>query len=220
MDEKLLWKKRLNSTINQLSNQLKVDLYDNVVVPVVKDWFAGSDSIGGLNETIKQKLNDAWPIAQRKIESAFLEFEDSLKTDIHKAHELSPSAELKLDEAEATISAAVANIIGPIVAAVSGTILGGSGVALLAQGPIGWIIGAILGGLVFFFGKKTIQDVIIEPALHHRRIPVFIKKRAKSKVGRELELNAPKFEQGLYEQLKEQSTPLYKALDNLPNQET
>lgn len=210
--------KRLDNTINQLSNQLKIDLYDNVVVEVVRDWFAGSNSISTLNETIKLRLDEAWPIAQRKIESTFLEFEASLKADIHKADRISPSAELNLDQAEAEISSAVANIMGPIVAAVSGTILGGSGLALLEAGPIGWGIGAAFGVVLFFLGKKTVQDVLIEPALRNRKIPAFIKKPAKSKIASELKLNAPKFEEAVFQKLKEQSAPLYAALENIPKQ--
>lgn len=218
MDEKIIWKKRLDATINQLSNQLKIDLYDNTVVEVVRDWFAGSDSISTLNETIRIRLEEAWPISQGKIETAFLEFEASLKTGIHKSHGIGSSAALNLAQAEAEISSSVANVMGSIVAVVSGSIMGGAGIALLVEGPIGWVIGAVLAGGVFFFGKKKVQDVLIEPTLRNRRIPAFIKKPAKSKVASELKLNAPKFEEAIFQKLKEQSAPIYAALENIPKQ--
>lgn len=219
MDEKNLWQKRLDGTIDQLSKELRYELYDNIVVEVVRDWFAGSDSISTLNEKIKLRLNEAWPRAQRKIESAFREFEASLKAEIHRAHEIpSSAAKLDLSEAEKEISSAVANVMGAVVTAISGTIMGGSGIALLIEGPIGWVIGAILAFLVFFFGKKTIQDVLIEPTLRNRKIPAFIKKPAKSKIASQLKLNAPKFEEDIYKTLREQSGPLYAALENISKQ--
>ena len=214
MDTKTHWQKRLNVTIDQLSAQLKIDLYEDVVVPVVQDWFACSDSIKDLNENITYRLHEAWPVSQRKIETAFLDFTTSLKTDIAKVESMSHSAELEMGEAQRQISAAVTNVIGSIGAVFSGTILGGAGTALLLEGPVGWVIGAILGATVFFLGKQTIHN-IINSKLHDRKIPALLKKPAKSKVATELKLTGPKFQQELSNNLRAHAMPLYAAIEKL-----
>ena len=215
MEQRTQWKRRLDLTLDQLSVQLKEDLYDNVVVQVVMDWFTNSDSISQLNENIKRRLGEAWPISQRKIERGFSEFQETLKADIIEQKNGGPSGGLNIEEVESAISPAIANVIGSIVAVVSGTIMGGGGMALIETGPVGWIIGAILGALIFFGGKKRIQEGIIEPAIRDRQIPKFFKKAAKTKIATQMSLNAPKFQEDLYQTLKKQSAPLYEALDKL-----
>jgi hypothetical protein len=215
MENKVSWKRRLDNVLDQLSVQISTDLYDNVVVEVVRDWFASSDSIGSLNKTIAEKVADSLAIAERKIRRAFSEFEESLKTDLREVSRVAISVELNLKEAEAAISSAVTNVIGAIVAAITGMIMGGGGLALLETGPIGWVIGAALGSMAFVIGKQRLQDAIIEPAIRNRRIAAFLKKPAKSKVATQLKLNAPKFREDLYQTLRLSATPLYEALDKL-----
>ena len=48
-------------------------------------------------------------------------------------------------------------VIGSIIIA---TLLGGSGTALLMSGPLGWIIGLVIGAIVTFVGKEAAMDTI------------------------------------------------------------
>src|SRR3989442_12087143 len=97
---------RLDDLLAQLSAQLRVDLYDNVVVPVVQDWFACWDSISVLNQNIRHRLDEAWPNAKRKIESTFLDLQESLKADLASSR-ITAAADLPLADAEAEISSTV-----------------------------------------------------------------------------------------------------------------
>ena len=214
MDRKTEWRRRLDALLTNVTSQLKVDLYDNVVVPVVQDWFGSWDSLDQLNGTIERRLNEAWPTSQRKIEAAFLEFETSLKAELTTGREPGSSASLHLDEAETQISTTVANVVRAIVVVVAGTVAGGGGVALIHAGPVGWVIGAIIGGIMLFFGNEAVKE-FVQDKVKHRRLPPLLKRPAKSKIATELKLNAPKFEEKLYATLKEQSAPLYDALEAL-----
>jgi hypothetical protein len=49
----------------------------------------------------------------------------------------------------------VGTLLTVVGAAVTAAILGGAEMALLMEGPIGWIIGFALGALVFFIGKEA-----------------------------------------------------------------
>src|SRR5204862_3868744 len=131
MDRKTEWRRRLDGLLTNISSQLKVELYDNVVVPVVQDWFACWDSLAQLNKSIEHRLNEAWPTTQRKIEAAFLEFETTLKAELRRGGGIASSASLQLDEAEAQISTTVANVVGAIIVVMVGTVSGGGGLALI-----------------------------------------------------------------------------------------
>jgi hypothetical protein len=214
MDKRTEWRRRLDSVLTHLSSQLKTDLYDNTVIPVCQDWFGCWDSIGQLNKNIEQRLNEAWPLVQRKIEAAFFDFESALKAELRSAQGIGSTATLHLDEAEAEISTRVANVIGGIVVVIAGSVSGGGGLALLHAGPVGWVVGAVIGAIMLFLGKGAVQELVQE-ALRERQLPPILKRPAKSKVATELALNAPKFEEKLYSTLKEQCAPLYEALEKL-----
>jgi hypothetical protein len=214
MDRKTEWRRRLDAMLTNVTSQLKVDLYDNVVLPVVQDWFGSWDSLDQLNKSIENRLNEAWPTSQRKIEAAFLEFETSLKTELRKGREPGSSASLHLDEAEAQISTTVTHVVQAIVIVIAGSVAGGGGLALIHTGPVGWVIGAIIGSIMLFYGKEAVKE-FVQDKVKHRQLPPLIKRPAKSKIATELKLNAPKFEEKLYATLKEQSAPLYEALEEL-----
>ena len=53
-------------------------------------------------------------------------------------------------------------IIGSIIIA---TLLGGGGTALLFSGPVGWMIGLVIGVVATFLGKKVAMDVVRDAEL-------------------------------------------------------
>ncbi len=214
MDRKMQWRRQLDSLLTQLASQLKVDLYDNVVVPVVQDWFACWDSVSQLNKNIEQRLIEAWPTAQRKIEAAFVEFESELEADLCQGRGIAAATVLRLDAAEAQISTAVADVVSAIVVVMAGVVSGGAGMHLISTGPVGWVLGAIIGAIVLVLGRGTVQKTV-QNLLKDRELPPLLKRPAKSKIATELTLNAPKFEERLLMTLKDQSAPLYEALEKI-----
>jgi hypothetical protein len=53
------------------------------------------------------------------------------------------------------------DLAGVIVAIVIATLLGGGGVALLMSGPIGWIIGLIIGMVAVGMGRDKAQEIVM-----------------------------------------------------------
>ena len=213
MDQNTQWRRRLDETLDRLSAQLRTDLYDNVVVPVVHDWFSSWDSLADLNTRILTKLAEQSPLVERKVKSALGEFESSLKADLQSSTN-SPKGNIDLAGAEEQISARIADIIGVIVTVVGATLAGGGGTALLASGPVGWIIGLIGTAIVYVLGRGVIKDMI-ETQIRTMNLPPFLKRPAKSKVATELSLNAGRFEAEIHALLREKCEPLYRAIHEI-----
>jgi gas vesicle protein len=90
---------------------------------------------------------------------------------------------------------------------------GGAGVALISGGPVGWVIGGIIGAFAFFLGKTKIEQEVSR-VIADKKIPSLIKKTAKGKVATQLKLNESKFEQEIHDLLQEQLKPIYEALNH------
>lgn len=211
-DEHRQWRRRLDSTIDSLAREIRVELYDNVIVPLVRDWFTTSDSIDDLNRQVSTQLNAAWPRVQQKVQTAFTEYENYLREVVATVSRTDTG--LDFTDAQREIAKSVTAIANVAVAALAGTLLGGGGIALLLEGPVGWVLGAVLGALVFFLGKNKLHD-LLAPQIRKRRIVPFLKRRAKSKVATTLQLNSPKFEEQIRTTLTDAAKDLYRALDAL-----
>src|SRR5262249_16002613 len=112
------------------------------------------------------------------------------------------------------VSEPIATIIGVVTTLVGATLLGGAETALLLEGPIGWVIGAVLVGVTYFFGKAAVERAI-EPWIRHVRIPSLIKRGVRSRVNTELMVTAQKFEHELHKLIAEAASPLYRAIEAL-----
>ena len=65
--DKSLLKKQLDNTIMQITEMIRADIYQNVIVATVKDWFEGNDSISSLNGQIQRNVKKRWPFIEKKI---------------------------------------------------------------------------------------------------------------------------------------------------------
>lgn len=208
------WTRRLDTLIDQLAAELRGDLYDNVIVPIVHNWFATWDSITTLNETIADELQKAWPRQERRIRQAFADYAVALQAHLEA---LPPAgAGPAFQDAGFQITKTVTAVAGVVIAAISGTLLGGGGVALLMSGPIGWVIGFVLGALAFTLGKKRLDD-FLAPVARRSKIPPLLKRRAKTQIATDLTLNAPRFEDELRTLMRDAAKDLYRAVDGLPH---
>jgi len=212
MDEntKKIIKKKLDGITFSLTEMIMNELYENTIVSTVTNWLAGSDSIIDLNNQINQNVKDRWPFLQKKINHQLQEFEDFTKASLQEAKQVS-GGNMNVDEISAAISSSISIAIGSIGTAFLAVISGGAGTALIASGPIGLVIGAIIGVFAFFFGKSTIEDVI-KDFIADKKIPALIKKPVKSKVANQLALNRGKFEEEIHKNFEIQLKSIYEAL--------
>jgi hypothetical protein len=203
-------KRKLDSTLIQLTEMIQVDIYQNIIVATVQDWFEGNDSIMDLNKSIKTNVESRWPFLEEKVKARLTEFEDLAKTElISGSHIKSPDLDVRaISEG---VSQGISVALGALGSALLGMICGGAGTALIATGPVGWIIGAVVGAVGYFLGKTTVED-IISSFIADKKIPAFIKKPARKKVAAQLRLNEARFEQEVHGMLQQQLNPVYEVL--------
>lgn len=205
-------RKKLDATVLSMAEMIKRDIYDNVIVSTVRDWFEGNDSILTLNNNIKTNVENRWPFLQKKIGAQLLDFEEQTKATISTSDGLK-SQELDMKAVSEGVSQSISIAIGALGSAFVGMICGGAGTALIASGPVGWVIGAIGGAFAYFLGKTAFEEVISDYIVD-KRIPALVKKPAKGKIVAQLKLNESKFEQEIYEMLEQYLKPIYEAIDN------
>ena len=102
-------------------------------------------------------------------------------------------------------------MMGKIVLAI---ISGGSGAAIIASGPVGWIIGGIIGAVAFFLGKDKLEAKTKEFIIS-KKIPSFLKGTLKKKIASQLKNDEARFEEEVYRMLKEEMKPIYTVLENV-----
>ncbi len=206
-------KNRLDNLTIQLTEMIKADIYQNVIINTVKDWFEGNDSILTLNEQIKSNVDNRWSFVEEKVKSRLVEFEEySMKIIEDKIS--SGKSELDVKEISNSVSQSISVAIGTIGSSIIAMISGGAGTALIATGPVGLIIGLIVGVFAFFLGKEAIEKGVSE-YIADKKIPKLIKKTSKGKVSTQLKLNEAKFEQEIFNSLKNHLKPVYKAISNV-----
>ncbi len=207
-----IFKQQLDNLITQLTEMIKQDIYENIIVATVQDWFEGNDSIKKLNEQIVNNVKQRWSFIERKIESKLSHFSDELERNIRAQNSIS-GQELDVKAISEAVSQSLSVAIGAIGTAFIAMISGGAGTALVATGPIGIIIGGIVGAFAFFLGKTKIEEGISD-FIVDKKIPAFIKRTAKNKVATQLKLNEVKFEQEVYEMLIKSLEFTYKVLED------
>ena len=119
----------------KLKEKVIEDWIDTSVKPVVDDLFIPICEKAGIPDSSLSLSRDfsAHTLHMRAMPSRDLETTDSL--DI------------------------LLNIAAAIGAVIIATLLGGSGAALLMSGPVGWILGLIIGAIVMFVGREAAMDM-------------------------------------------------------------
>ncbi len=100
-------------------------------------------------------------------------------------------------------------IIGSIIIA---TLLGGGGTALLISGPIGWIIGLVIGAVATFVGKEVAMDIIKDSD-----VPTFLRKMMTSEetVREKLEENEEELLDQIFDALQEKADAFDDLLESI-----
>jgi len=205
-------KNKLDYLVVEMTGMIKADIYENIIVNTVKDWFEGSESILELNNRIKTNVNSRWPFVEMKVKNRLSEFEEYSKSILD--HSISSgSNELNVKEISNSVSQGISVAVGAIGTSFIAMISGGAGTAMLATGPVGIIMGIIIGAFAWFLGKDELERNISE-YIADKNIPKLIKKAAKGKVSTQLKLNESKFEQDVFNSLKAHLEPVYRAVSN------
>ena len=134
------------SRIKQYLESLKGPGARKLGEKVIKDW---------IDTSVKPVVNDLFtPICE---EAGIPDSSLSLSRDF-SAHALHvraiPSSDIEATDSLDNLSL-IAAAIGSIIIA---TLLGGSGAAILMSGPVGWILGLIIGAIVMFVGRAAAMD--------------------------------------------------------------
>lgn len=206
-------KNKLDYLVVEMTGMIKADIYENVIVNTVKDWFEGSESILELNDRIKTNVNSRWPFVELKVKNRLSEYETYSKSIIEGSISTG-SNELDVKEISNSVSQSISVAVGALGTSIVAMISGGAGTALLATGPVGIIMGIIIGAFAWFLGKDELEKNI-SAYIADKKIPKLIKKSAKGKVSTQLKLNESKFEQDIFNSLKNQLEPVYRAIANV-----
>lgn len=135
------------SRIKQYLESLKGPGAKKLEEKVIKDW---------IDTSVKPVVNDLFtPICEKaNIPASSLSLPPDFST--HALHvRVIPSSNIEATDSLDNLSL-IAAAIGSIIIA---TLLGGSGAALLMSGPVGWILGLIIGAIVMFVGREAAMDM-------------------------------------------------------------
>ena len=186
---------KLPDLLSALAATLAQKLPDQFVIPAFTDWQKGQiKTLAALEPVVESRL-DTWlasPKGKEALALPVIQWFDSLKPQIEsltnpicdryhiRRSSLSlpsskawggkippglfdPKKMLALDD--------FADILNLIVSSVVGTIMGGTGTALLLKGPVGWVVGFLFAAVVLAFGKDKALDY-----LKNTDFPVFTRK--------------------------------------------
>lgn len=106
-------KNRLDSLVVQLTEMIKADIYQNVIVNTVKDWFEGNDSILTLNAQIKKNVDSRWTFVEQKVKSRLVEFEE-YSINVLEDSISSSNTELDVTEISNSVSQSISVAVGAI----------------------------------------------------------------------------------------------------------
>lgn len=135
------------SRIKQYLESLKGPGAKKLGEKVIKDW---------IDTSVRPVVNDLFtPICEKAgIPDSSLSL--SRNFSAHALHMRAiPSSDIEATDSLDNLSL-IAAAIGAVIIA---TLLGGSGAALLMSGPVGWILGLIIGAIVMFVGREAAMDM-------------------------------------------------------------
>jgi hypothetical protein len=198
-------REKLDKTWFAMTSLVKQNLYDNITVGTVRAWFEGNDSIRTLKKNIQRNTQDRWPFLEAQIRQHMSAFEQQTQRVLARSMHVN-SPELDSHAIAEGISQSISIIISMLGTAFVAMICGGAGTAFIASGPVGWVMGAVVGAFAFFVGKTTMEDAI-SPLIVTIKIPALLKAPAKGKVVAELKLHESRFEQETYTRMRDHFQP-------------
>ena len=234
---------RINAIIEEILRDITVELYDREIYQIIRKFRDNGGTLRDLKaeirdtslryvpkieKQIREKLGDLFtglPEALHREVQAW--FKENGITYLGKIAGSSPGTSSATDAAK---KAAEANFSGlqneltdalglmlmTISATVVGTISGGAGTALIAAGPVGWLIGALGAAVAVWVGIEVGRDAINEQ-LENRELPAWLLKLVlrDSKIASLLNEGRENFEEALYDEIEK---AIEKPLEQLHQQ--
>jgi len=206
--------KLLDDVLKQTAVEVKDSLFKNVILPNVREWLGTNSSLKALENEISEKIENNFEAIDNIIRNNLLEFEkriiiDLQNIDITDGQLSDPREVLK------PITKSISQVIGVLGVTIFSILCGGSGVALFATGPVGIVMGVIVGTLAFFLGRAKIEE-IIKSKIYDKRIPPFVKRRLKEKISKSLTQKEREIVDDIYSSLSEAARPIYASIESLP----
>jgi len=181
-----LVQKNVDTVITDIAAGITLDLFDKRIKPILLDFRESGGSVASLKKHISSKAKAFEPELKRIVEEKMSTLKEGLAVLVFKlVAEWFESNGLALGGVSTDIGKMASartddmvpeapNLYGGIIDLVSwfavgfatsigGMICGGAGTAILASGPIGWIVGAVLATIVailtFRYGAKRAREL-------------------------------------------------------------
>jgi hypothetical protein len=209
--------------VNDLSEEIADQLFTNYIQPILEKFRDEGGTICDLKRKLEREIGVSHDEIKEFVKKRSSELNAKIVhqiTDIiscwfndkgiHHSEAMKIKA-VRLGEKLSTdpnefygpfVTKAAAAISAIIVSTVSASICGGSGVALIITGPMGWLIGAIIGlaisGMAWWLGKEKTQSMVesvpvprkLRELMMHPKKIVGILKDYKDRIHRNLLENA------------------------------
>ena len=207
--------------LQDMASELTELLFNDAVFPATLAWFSESSPVSALEQHLIRHVNSQRDAVQRKAERRIKQFqhevEDILGRDINSSRmsgSINTTNMMDSQNMSKVISQAVSPMVGLVTTSFIAMISGGSGVALVASGPIGIIIGIFIGLFIYAKGKKEI-DSTIKNTLMTKNIPPFAKHLVKGRVFDELAAKKGTLETNVYNMLKRDTISLLEEINKI-----
>ena len=187
-------KKRSRSFLEGLSGAGSQELEDEVVKPWLEEYV--QPAVERLIEPICKKAGI--PVSELHLSPDFV----PPSVNVAEHSDINPLEDI---DTLGTMTA----VIGSIIIA---TLLGGGGTALLFAGPLGWIIGLVIGAVATFVGKEIAMDTIKDSD-----VPTFLRKMMTSEetVQEKLEENEEELFNQIFDALQEKADAFDDLLESI-----
>lgn len=172
-------------------------LMDEAALPVYRDWRSGKLlTLKDMNSRMQQRMSDvlASPMTEEALAPSIHDWLQKLTPKLQSMvdpicdrYEV-PRKEMALN-LTATGSGQVAfsarelmrfpfigTILGLVISVIVGLLCGGSGLALIASGPLGFLAGIVIGAIVSLFGWNVLSD-----ALMNANLPLLMRRMGNEK---------------------------------------
>ncbi|MBE2280740.1 MAG: hypothetical protein IAE91_10140 [Ignavibacteriaceae bacterium] len=202
---------KLDETVLKAVSEVRKEIYDNTIIPVVLNWFENDSSLNDLNAKIISEVNGRWNFINSKLNVIFSEFL-AYSGETFKVSNKTGTADFDTKKILTSISENITLALGAAGTSIIAMIAGGSGTALIATGPIGLIIGAAIGIYAFIKGKEKLNDEV-KKFIVDKNLPPLVKKLGKNKVMTELYASTNAFDNEVYKILTETLRPVYSIID-------
>ena len=158
-------------------------LLDEAAIPMAKLWKSGRiATLDEMNTRVAQRVQSlmASPMAQEALAPAVKEWLDGISARLQAIVDpICDRYEVPRKQMQLNLSAAgpdmielhasdwvglpvIGTMMGAIVSVLAGLICGGSGVALVAAGPLGFLAGAAMGAIASLLGWNAVSGVLMK----------------------------------------------------------